>query len=499
MDSVQVASAVKLPSLRSFNPPRAGGFARARSTRVATVLAVTDPFVAVLALGLVLLATNANQMPHGVQEFLAVRVTLRNVLLLAMIITSWPLVFRTCGLYLERSGRSWRLEMRQIACAMAICAATASVFVFDSISRALPPHALLTLWATGTGLLMAHRGGVRVVMGWRRRRQRQRVLIVGTGAQAAHVYETLKRDHDVTYDVVGFVDDETAVPVSAQVASGIVGTIATLDSMLMRLAVDEVFMALPVKSRYREIHEALGACERVGVRAKYRAELFQSELAWASYEPAAGNVVTLEVAPRGYQLAIKRALDLVGAACALIVAAPILVMAAIAIRLTSPGPVMFSQERYGLNRRQFRMFKFRTMVTDAPQLQHTLEERNEADGPVFKIGDDPRITRVGRFLRRTSIDELPQLFNVLRGDMSLVGPRPLPLRDVQRFTDPRDMRRCSVRPGLTCLWQISGRNNLSFDEWMRLDLAYIDSWSLVLDFLVLLRTVPAVLRRTGAR
>jgi lipopolysaccharide/colanic/teichoic acid biosynthesis glycosyltransferase len=166
--------------------------------------------------------------------------------------------------------------------------------------------------------------------------------------------------------------------------------------------------------------------------------------------------------------------------------------------MTSEGPVLFAQERYGLNRRRFRMWKFRTMVADADRLQEQLEARNEAEGPVFKIARDPRVTRLGHFLRRTSIDELPQLFNVLTGEMSLVGPRPLPLRDVSRFTRMSDIRRFSVRPGLTCLWQVSGRSRLGFDEWMRLDLHYIDHWSLALDFVILARTIPAVIRGTGA-
>ena len=145
------------------------------------------------------------------------------------------------------------------------------------------------------------------------------------------------------------------------------------------------------------------------------------------------------------------------------------------------------------------MYKFRTMVRDAEHQQAALESRNEASGPVFKIANDPRLTPVGRFLRKTSIDELPQLFNVLRGDMSLVGPRPLPLRDVGRFSRPGDLRRFSMRPGVTCLWQINGRSALPFDDWIALDLRYIDRWSLLLDMLILVRTVPAVLRGTGAR
>jgi exopolysaccharide biosynthesis polyprenyl glycosylphosphotransferase len=195
---------------------------------------------------------------------------------------------------------------------------------------------------------------------------------------------------------------------------------------------------------------------------------------------------------------VKRLIDIVGAALGLLLFAPALLAIALAVRLTSPGPVFFVQERYGLNRRIFRMYKFRTMVQDAEARQADLEHINELDGPVFKIRSDPRITRIGGFLRRTSLDELPQLFNVLSGEMSMVGPRPMATRDVHRFSESWLMRRFSVKPGLTCLWQVSGRNNLDFDEWMRLDLKYIDSWSLGLELRIMLKTVPAVLRGTGA-
>src|SRR4029079_9257848 len=162
--------------------------------------------------------------------------------------------------------------------------------------------------------------------------------------------------------------------------------------------------------------------------------------------------------------------------------------------------VIFAQTRVGLNRRRFRMFKFRTMIVDAEANQAALEHMNQADGPVFKIADDPRTTRLARSLRRTSLDELPQLLNVLLGDMSLVGPRPLPLYEVEHFQNTAQRRRLSVKPGLTCLWQISGRNQVKdFQDWVRLDLDYIDRWSLGLDFKILLRTVPAVLLGFGAK
>jgi lipopolysaccharide/colanic/teichoic acid biosynthesis glycosyltransferase len=177
---------------------------------------------------------------------------------------------------------------------------------------------------------------------------------------------------------------------------------------------------------------------------------------------------------------------------------PLFLVVAVLIRLTSPGPVFFRQTRVGLNKRRFTIYKFRTMIANAEQLQDQLLSMNEMTGPVFKIKKDPRITSLGRILRKTSIDELPQLLNVLKGDMSLVGPRAIPLRDYQLFDQDWQRRRFSVKPGITCLWQIGGRNSIPFERWMELDMQYIDKWSLWLDLKILARTVPAVLRGTGA-
>jgi lipopolysaccharide/colanic/teichoic acid biosynthesis glycosyltransferase len=177
-----------------------------------------------------------------------------------------------------------------------------------------------------------------------------------------------------------------------------------------------------------------------------------------------------------------------------------MIVFAIVIRLTSPGPILFRQQRCGLNGRPFTMLKFRSMVSDAEQRKQELAALNEMGGPVFKLTNDPRVTPVGRFLRRWSVDEWPQFINVLRGEMSLVGPRPLPVDEVERFDDPSHRRRLSVRPGLTCLWQVSGRNEVrDFKDWVRLDLEYIDHWSLWLDLKILWRTIPAVLTGTGAK
>jgi exopolysaccharide biosynthesis polyprenyl glycosylphosphotransferase len=267
----------------------------------------------------------------------------------------------------------------------------------------------------------------------------------------------------------------------------------------MHRAIDEVLIALPMKSRYNEIQNVIRVCERVGVRVKYLTDIFEHARSAPRYEESAAmGVVDIPVAADDNRLVIKRGIDVVSAVVGLVVLSPVMLLAALAIKLSSPGPVLFIQDRYGRNRRQFKMYKFRTMVADAEALQTLLEQQNELDGPAFKISSDPRITRIGKFLRRTSIDELPQLWNVVRGEMSLVGPRPLPLRDVHRFTHAALMRRFSVTPGLTCLWQISGRSNVQFDEWIRLDLQYIDEWSLGLDLAILAKTVPSVLKGTGA-
>jgi exopolysaccharide biosynthesis polyprenyl glycosylphosphotransferase len=209
-------------------------------------------------------------------------------------------------------------------------------------------------------------------------------------------------------------------------------------------------------------------------------------------------VVTVDRgAMRSGKVVFKYFLDFVLSAILLVALAPVFLVTAALIKFTSEGPVFFTQERLGLGKRRFKVYKFRTMVVDAESRQAELEHKNEVDGPVFKIMHDPRITAVGRFLRKTSIDELPQLFNVIKGEMSLVGPRPLPVRDCEGFSENWHRRRFSVRPGITCLWQVEGRNSIPFEEWMKLDMRYIDNWSIWLDVKILFKTIPTVLRGSG--
>lgn len=254
---------------------------------------------------------------------------------------------------------------------------------------------------------------------------------------------------------------------------------------------------------FEQVEKVIEMCELEGVEVWLLADFFKTRISQTSVDDFLGRpTVVFRSAPEAsWQGLAKRVLDFVGALVLLVVLTPVVLLpVAVAVRLTSRGPVLFRQQRSGLNGRPFTMLKFRTMVTDAEQLQAELASFNEMDGPVFKVSNDPRVTPLGRWLRKWSIDELPQLWNVLRFEMSLVGPRPLPVDEIRRINDPAHRRRLSVKPGLTCLWQISGRNDVSsFKEWVRLDLEYIDNWSLWLDLKILLKTIPVVLTGAGAK
>jgi exopolysaccharide biosynthesis polyprenyl glycosylphosphotransferase len=255
---------------------------------------------------------------------------------------------------------------------------------------------------------------------------------------------------------------------------------------------------------FEQIENVIKVCELEGVEVWLVADFFTTQISRTSFDELLGRpLLIFRTAPEtSWPGLIKQMMDFGGALLLLVLlfVIPVIPIIALAIKLFSPGPVLFRQQRSGLNGAPFTLYKFRTMVTNAEQFKHELEAMNEMRGPVFKVTNDPRVTPLGKILRRYSLDELPQLFNVLRGEMSLVGPRPLPVDEVRRFNDLAHRRRLSVKPGITCLWQIQGRNQISdFKDWVRLDLEYIDNWSLWLDIKILLRTVPAVFIATGAK
>jgi exopolysaccharide biosynthesis polyprenyl glycosylphosphotransferase len=455
----------------------------------------TDPIAVVGALLLVFLATNLGHLLERADEFLALRITVKNLLLLCLFGVAWRLACFVTGLYDWEKLRSRREESLRVLLTCTLVSGVALAFPAMSVTGGFRWSAVLWFWLGSTLTILGLRSLIRVLVPQAPAGVSRDVLIVGAGRRGQRLHRDLRSARAADYNVLGFVDSDAAV---APEGGKLLGGLDDLERILMHNAIDEVFIALPIKSRYTEIQRVMESCERVGVRAKHLADLFENTACVSEVEDDRVSLVAAPPAPEGWRLVAKRTIDLVGASAGLLVLSPLLLVAAAAIKLSSPGPVLFAQPRYGLNRRLFKMYKLRTMVADADALQAALEDRNEASGPVFKIRDDPRMTTVGKWLRRSSVDELPQLLNVLRGEMSLVGPRPLPTRDVHRFSEAALMRRFSVRPGLTCLWQISGRNNLTFQDWIRLDLQYIDEWSMSLDVWVLMRTLPAVVKGIGA-
>ncbi len=356
------------------------------------------------------------------------------------------------------------------------------------------------------------------------------LLIVGTGEQARSAYEEIILQPELGIRVVGFVElSNTEMMATAQVANSlhqevaeqltvpgvtrgelhltevpakIVATPDTFEKALKRFAIDEVIFTDVVRE-YAQIREMAQIASEEGIRVTLAADLFSlkminSEITYFGDLP----LIQYDSSPGGgdsTELVVKRATDVIVSATSLVLLFPALIVTAILIKLDSPGPIFFQQKRMGLNGRKFTLYKFRSMVQDAERKRRGLESQNEMTGPVFKIANDPRITRLGSFLRKHSIDELPQLWNVLRGDMSLVGPRPPIPKEVSLY-ERKHRRRLSMRPGLTCTWQVSGRNEIpDFEQWAKLDLEYIDNWSLRNDFKLLLKTIPAVFFGRGAR
>ena len=326
-----------------------------------------------------------------------------------------------------------------------------------------------------------------------------RVLVVGSRARAQELVDVL-REHVVWgVEIVGFVDPDPSCLGKVVNGISVIGTVESIHECLKDNVVDEVIIAIP-RSLLKDAEPIVQACEEEGIRLRFMADLFNVKVARISLSQIENlPLLTLEpVAQDHQQLLAKRVFDVTITILILPILLPLFIFVAIAIKLDSPGPVFFIQERVGMRKRVFKMFKLRSMYVDAEERLKEIEHLNEVEGPIFKIKNDPRLTRVGRIIRKTSIDELPQLINVLKNDMSLVGPRPMSIRDVSQFDSGIQRKRFSVQPGLTCIWQISGRSDLSFDRWLELDLEYIDSWSFWLDLKILLKTIPAVLRAKGA-
>jgi len=423
----------------------------------------------------------------------------RYVPLLLVILPLWWVVFSAVGLYGRRSARAIRTEVARLARAITISGLVLAFIIF-ALRLVYVSRPVILLFLVLDGLLIEiGRGAVRrFVLGTSVRRH---VLVAGARDDAIATVAQLEALRDWGVDVVGLISDGSWTD-DGTGAHRVLGGFRDIPSIVQHLVVDEVIVVPGRASaeQLRDLEPIFLQLEELGIVFRVLINFLPRSVSDVSFDTVGSMpVLTFSTAPRDeVLLVVRRFADVILSAVALVLLSPLFLAIAIGIRLSSRGPVLFRQIRCGLNGRPFVFLKFRSMYPDADRLKASLKPFNEMDGPAFKMKRDPRVTAFGRVLRRTSFDELPQLWNILKGDMSFVGPRPAVVEEVERY-EPWQRRRLSMKPGLTCLWQVSGRNELTFDEWMRLDLEYIDNWSLWLDIKIAFKTVPAVLFGRGAR
>ncbi len=410
------------------------------------------------------------------------------------------LVYRQQGAYRLRRQISWFDEIYAIINGTATGTIIMIVFIFI-YQAAFYSRAIFIYAAIFVVLLLGLSRLLKVsLLRYLRRRGigSERVLIVGAGEVARAVMRAVVANSECGFNIIGFLDDN---PVKGETDIGRFKALGSLDNLvdvLHEQAIDEVIITLPWQY-HRKIVSIMTHCERENIRTRIVPDLFQMTISRMHVEDIAGvpMIGVKEVSISGLNQVVKRSIDLVFSALVLVIGAPLMGLIVLMIKLESPGPILFRQERVGRNGRRFTVYKFRSMIEGAEEQQAALQELNEAEGPLFKIRDDPRITHVGKLLRKLSLDELPQLYNVLNGDMSLIGPRPPLPAEVKQYQEWHK-RRLEVAPGITGLSQISGRSELSFDETALLDIYYIENWSLALDTKILLQTIPKVIFGNGA-
>jgi len=432
------------------------------------------------------------------------QVRIDHIDLLVLVIPIWVLFLRYQRTYdLPRQNRTDLLFLKIVrAVTMATMSLLALFFVLglSDISRFLivsfAGFSCLTLF-------IARRLMITAIRSMRRKGlDAHNIVVIGTHEEARPFIEKLNEHEDWGFRIMGVIlpdSEEMESPIPQSVKVPMLGHLRDINQILEKHPVHQVFLTGRAWDKER-LHTIADSCEELGVEFSMDANFLGLRVAKAELNDIEGwSVLSFTSTPSSAEaMIVKRLMDFIGAAIGLTLLAPILFLTALAIKVEDPkGGIFFGQQRSGLYGREFKMWKFRSMVSNAEEMRVALEAQNEMDGPVFKIKHDPRITRVGRFIRKTSIDELPQLWNVLVGQMSLVGPRPPIPAEVAEYKRWQ-MRRLSMRPGITCIWQVSGRNNIDFDTWMKLDLQYIDNWTLFLDLKLLAKTIPVVLLRQGA-
>lgn len=470
---------------------------------VLNALRVSDIALTMLSFGLAAALSIDAGKGATITSVLASKVRLSSCVLFAVAILLCHAVFSLSGLYQSRrmSGKGSEAAdvLRAMTFSSACLWAEGKLFYILLIS----PTFLLAFWVIGSVLVTTARLLLRSVLGAVRKRGRNlhHVLVLGTNPRATEFARRLEAIPEHGCRVLGFVDDDWSGMEKFKDSGFLLSShLDGLADFLRKNVVDEIAIFLPLRSYYERSAEIAQLAKHHGILVRLDTDIFDLKFARRRTEATGGvpQIVASSNDIDGWQLLMKRIVDVIGSLGLLIVLSPLFLIVAILIKATSRGTVFFQQRRVGLNKRRFIMYKFRTMVPAAENIQEKLEHLNEMGGPVFKIKNDPRITPLGRVLRRTSIDELPQLFNVFRGDMSLVGPRAIPVRDYELFREDWHRRRFSVPPGITCLWQVYGRNSIPFDQWMVLDMQYIDRWSLWLDLKILALTIPAVFKGSGA-
>jgi len=466
-------------------------------------LKLFDLAVMVVCFGLATVPSQGVGRTISVNEFFSMRVKLSNLFLFLSLAILWHAVFVARGLYASHRMSSLASECAEVVKATTLgCLAFGAAALLFHIRMASVPF-LFTFYVMSTGILLCSRMILRIVLKKTRLRGRnlRNVLIVGTSNRALEFAEKIQAHPELGYHVMGFADRSwDGIGRFRESGHSLACDLEGLPQFLRTNVVDEVVIALPIRSFHDDASRVAALCEQQGIILRVLSNIFNLKMSRSRAEEFEGDAFITHYTgvSEGWGVVMKRVLDFILALLALIVVSPVMLVAAALIKITSPGPIFFRQKRIGQNKRKFTIYKFRSMAVDAEEKMRQLEHLNEVSGPVFKIKQDPRITPIGKFLRKTSIDELPQLFNVVKGDMSLVGPRPLPVRDYEGFNEDWHRRRFSVRPGITCLWQVNGRSSIPFEKWMELDMQYIDKWSLWLDLKILAQTIPAVLKGFGA-
>jgi exopolysaccharide biosynthesis polyprenyl glycosylphosphotransferase len=465
-------------------------------------LTVVDVVLLMFSFGLAaLLKTNSCNWTT-IEHFLASRVSLRSCALFAIAVLLCRASFSLCKLYESKRLSTKAAEAFDVLRAMAL----STVFLWCegrwfSISE-MRSYFLLIFFVIGSVLIIATRMLLRSALGGIRRRGHNlhHILVVGSNARAIEFARRTEAMPERGCRLLGFVDDEwQGMEDFKKAGLRLICSYGGLTEFLRRNVVDEIAIFLPLRSFYERAAEMAKLAEQHGMLVRFDTDIFDLKFAHARSAATDGtSQIVASSGIEGWQFLLKRVFDIAGSLLLLIIFSPLFLLVAVLVKLMSPGPVFFAQKRVGLNKRQFTMFKFRTMISGAESIQESLVHLNEMTGPAFKIKNDPRITPIGYVLRKTSIDELPQLFNVLKGEMSLVGPRAMSVRDYQLFSEDWQRRRFSMLPGITCLWQVHGRNAIPFERWMVLDMQYIDRWSLWLDIKILALTIPAVFRGLGA-